>query len=201
MSALAKIPVTEAMKCDYELMRSLVALTSLDWIVIRVNPNCDARAMACIRSEGLIAYQPMEPLSRWRKGQRKTLVDASRPFFPRYVFVGLDRTAGQGAEMVRTCDGVEKILSFHLDHRPHIVRARHMQRIMEAAWKAQTDREYIVPQYFELGEQVRITTNAFVGFPAIVTAYDEQKARLEVDVQIFGRTTPVELDVDNVEKI
>jgi len=201
MSELTKIPVTSALKGDYELMRALVAVKALDWIVIRSNPNCEARALASIKAAGLIAYQPMEPLARTRKGQRKTMIDASRPFFPRYVFVGLDRSAGNGAEMVRECDGVEKILSFHLDHRPHIVPARQMQRIVEAAWKAQTDRKYVVPQCFEIGERISITTRAFAGFPAVVTAYDEARQKLETEVMMFGRATPVTLGVDKVEKL
>ncbi len=201
MTALAKIPVTEAMKCDYELMRALVAVKGLDWIVVRTNPNCDERAMASIKAEGLIAYRPMEPLGRLQKRQARSMVDASRPFFPRYVFVGLDRSAGKGAEMVRCCDGVEKILSFHLDMRPHIVPARQMQAIMEGAWKAQTDREYVVPQYFEIGESIKITTCAFAGFPAIVSTYDELKDRVKAEVMIFGRPTSVTVPVDKVSKL
>ena len=201
MSALAKIPVTEAMKCDYELMRSLVAVSALDWIVVLTNPNCEERALKSLKAAGLIAYQPLEPIGRTRKGQRKSVIDASRPFFRRYVFVGLDRLAGDGAETVRGCDGVEKILTFHFDQRPHIVPAKEMQIIMEAAWRAQTDREYVVPQHFSIGEMIRLATTAFAGINVPVSAYDALKGTLKVEVDVMGRPVSVTVPVDKVSKL
>lgn len=201
MSDVTKIPVTQALRNDYDLLHRLVAVTAIDWIVVLTNPNCEARAMNSLRSKGFIAYQPLEPIARNRSRQKRTSIDASRPFFPRYVFVGLDRTAGQSSNVVRACDGVEKILTFRADQFPHIVPARHMQTIMEAAWQAQTDKKYVVSQMFEVGEGIRFTTFAFSGFTGFVTAYDEAKELVSAEVSIFGRATPVTVPVDNVERL
>ncbi|MEP2841508.1 MULTISPECIES: transcription termination/antitermination NusG family protein [Pseudomonadota] len=200
MTHIATIPVTAALKSDYQLMRALVAVHSLDWIVVYTNPACEERAMASMNAAGLIVYRPMEPVIR-KHARTKKRLDVSRGFFPRYVFVALDRSATQNAEMVRDCDGVESILTFHLDRRPHIVPVRQMQVIMEAAWTAQTAREYKVPQSFDLGESIRMTTGSFENLEGVVTAYHEAKGMVTADTEMMGRTVSVLAPVDNCRKV
>ena len=51
-----------------------------------------------------------------------------------------------------------------------------------------------------MGETVTIKNGAFQGFNAVVEAIDSERARLKVSVNIFGRATAVELEMDEVEK-
>jgi transcription antitermination factor NusG len=195
MTHMATIPVTTALKSDYALMRALVTVKALEWIVIMTNPSCEERALASLAAAGLIVYRPMEPVTR-KRGRNPKTVDASRPFFPRYVFVALDRSAGQFAEMVRVCDGVENILSFHFDRRPHIVPAREMQAIMEAAWEAQTDKNYQMPQTFSIGQKIRMSTQHFTGLEAVVSAYDEARGRVTAEAEMMGQRVRLVVPVD-----
>ena len=60
------------------------------------------------------------------------------------------------------------------------------------------------PKYkinFTVGEIVNITDGPFKGFEANVSEIDEQKGKLKVLVNIFGRETPVELDSLQVKKV
>jgi transcriptional antiterminator NusG len=54
---------------------------------------------------------------------------------------------------------------------------------------------------FEKNEQVRITEGPFATFTGVVDEVNEDRETLKVMVTIFGRSTPVELEFGQVEKV
>ena len=54
---------------------------------------------------------------------------------------------------------------------------------------------------FERNEQVRIVDGPFANFTGVVEDINSDRSTLKVSVTIFGRSTPVELDFAQVEKL
>ena len=53
----------------------------------------------------------------------------------------------------------------------------------------------------EIGESVKIITAPFKDFPATIVGINEEKRKIKVEVEMFGRATPAELDFNQIEKI
>jgi transcriptional antiterminator NusG len=54
---------------------------------------------------------------------------------------------------------------------------------------------------FDKGETVKVIEGPFANFSGVIEEVRPDKAKVQVLVTIFGRTTPIELDFNQVEKI
>lgn len=137
---------------------------------------------------------PVEEVVELKAGQKKL---SERKFYPGYVLVEMEMTD----ETWHLVKSIPKVSGFigGTAMRPTPITQREVDNIME---QMQAGVEKPRPKVlFEVGEVVRVKEGPFTDFNGSVETVNYDKNKLRVAVTIFGRSTPVELDFDQVEKV
>jgi transcriptional antiterminator NusG len=134
---------------------------------------------------------PTEKVVEIRRGRK---VDAERKFFPGYVLLKANLTDAVFSLVKNT----PKVTGFLGDSKPVPITETEAQRILN---QVQEGVERPKPSVtFEVGEAIRVSDGPFASFNGFVQEVDEERARLKVEVSIFGRAVPVDLEFGQVEK-
>ncbi|MDZ7830101.1 MAG: transcription termination/antitermination protein NusG [Halofilum sp. (in: g-proteobacteria)] len=136
---------------------------------------------------------PTEEVVEVKGGQKRR---SERKFFPGYVLVQMELND----ETWHLVKEVPRVLGFigGTADKPAPISDREADQILQ---RVQEGVEKPRPKVlFEPGEVVRVTDGPFNDFNGVVEEVNFDKSRLLVAVQIFGRSTPVELEFSQVEK-
>jgi transcription termination/antitermination protein NusG len=175
---------------------------ALQWFVVHAYSNYEHKVKSSlidrVRRAGLEnkfgeILVPTEEVVEMREGQRRK---SERKFFPGYVLVQME----MDDETWHLVQEVPKVLGFigGSSDRPAPITDREAQAILNRVQEGvDKPRPKIL---FEPGEVVRVTDGPFNDFNGVVESVNYEKNRLQVAVQILGRSTPVELDFSQVEK-
>ena len=137
---------------------------------------------------------PSEEVVEVKEGVRRR---SERKFFPGYVLLQIDMT-DEAWHLVRSIPRVLGFIGGKAD-RPAPISEREAAVILD---RMREGVEKPRPKFlFEVGETVRINEGPFNDFNGVVESVDYEKSRLHVAVSIFGRSTPVELEFGQVEKV
>jgi len=136
---------------------------------------------------------PTEEVVEMKEGQKRR---SERKFFPGYVLVQME----MDDETWHLVKEVPKVLGFigGSSDRPAPITEKEANQILD---RVQEGVDKPRPKVlFEPGEVVRVIDGPFNDFSGVVEQVNYEKSRLQVAVQILGRSTPVELDFVQVEK-
>ena len=136
---------------------------------------------------------PTEEVVELRAGYKRK---SERRFYPGYVLVEMEINDASW-HLVR---GTPRVISFigGTPDQPAALTEKEVDSILR---RVEDVRERPRPKIiFEVGELVRVIDGPFANFDGMVEEVNYDKSRLKVAVTIFGRSTPVELDFNQVEK-
>ncbi|UJQ95302.1 transcription termination/antitermination protein NusG [Mariluticola halotolerans] len=172
------------------------------WYIVQAYSNFERKVAESIREkvaqtklEELFddVLVPTEKVVEVRRGRK---VDAERKFFPGYVLVKMELT-DQTFHLIKNTPKVTGFLGS--DNKPMPISEAEAMSILQQVQEGVDRPKPSIS--FEVGEQVRVSDGPFASFNGLVEEVDEERARLKVEVSIFGRATPVELEYGQVEKL
>lgn len=173
----------------------------IDWYILHCHSNYEDRVKETIehriKQDGkqdviFKVLVPKEEVVEMRAGQKRR---SERKFYPGYVLI----------QMVMNDDTwhyvkkIPKVLGFVGGDRPAPITATQAKDIFDRM-KEGVDKPKPKVLY-EPGEVVRVNDGPFADFDGVVEEVNYEKNRLRVSVLIFGRSTPVDLEFGQVEKI
>lgn len=172
------------------------------WYVVHVYSGSEKKVAESIKEQAVLKKMddrifdvmvPTENVVEVRKGAK---VNSEHKFFPGYVLVKMEMS-DECWHVIKNTPRVTGFLGSR--NKPQPISEAEAQRIMHQVQEGIERPQTVVN--FEVGEQIRVIDGPFSSFVGLVEDVDAEKSRLKVSVSIFGRSTPVELEFSQVEKI
>ena len=142
---------------------------------------------------------PVDKIESRNKTTNKLIV-RDRKRYPGYLLIKVRLYDELGTRKPETWDlikGTQGIIGFVGGEKPVQISAAEIAEMLKSESEASKPRPRI---QYKLGEKVLLKGSAFVGYEGEIEAIDNEHDRLKVSVNIFGRSTPVEISIDEVER-
>ncbi|MDD5108892.1 MAG: transcription termination/antitermination protein NusG [Candidatus Omnitrophica bacterium] len=173
-----------------------------NWYVVHTQTGIEEKVKTSlekkIQAEGLqdlilSVVIPTEQVSEIRAGKKKI---SQRKFFPGYLLVQMDLSE-KTYLFVKNSPGVTGFIG--LGRKPVPLPQEEVDNILKRT--KETAAKPSPKIIFEKGEQVRVNEGPFLNFNGTIEEVYPEKGKVKVSVSIFGRSTPVELEYWQVEKV
>ncbi|MDG2049473.1 MAG: transcription termination/antitermination protein NusG [Myxococcota bacterium] len=174
---------------------------SKKWYIVHTHSGSEARAKQGLLDRALSKgfedkfdeiLIPEESVVEMVGGNKRT---SKRKFFPGYILVHMDLN-DETWHIVNETPKITGFVGNATDPPP--ISEEEVQRMTQRMREGEDKPKALI--HFEDGEAVRVTTGPFANFSGYVDEVMEDKEKLRVMVQVFGRATPVVLDYSSVEK-
>ena len=134
---------------------------------------------------------PTEDVFEIKDKKRKTI---QKSIYPGYVFVNVDLDT----ELWHSIQSLPRVGRFIGESKkPTPLNESDINNILDKIRNRPAPRPKVS---FVSGEVVNITDGPFANFTGVVENYDMENKKLTLNVSIFGRNTPIEINDSQVEK-
>jgi len=143
---------------------------------------------------------PVEEVVEVKDGKKRS---RKNKFLPGYIMMELDLPEIGWKDVcgtIRHIQGVTGFVGTNPNVRPRPISADEAKNLLQKSGDIKGEKPVRIKQSYEIGDQVKITEGPFATFTGTVDEVNMEKSKLRVTVQIFGRATPVEVDLLQVEK-
>lgn len=186
-----------------------VELVEMRWYVLRVASNKEEAVRDALARKVQIenlancvgrVLVPTVPERRIKGGQSRVY---NRKLYPGYVFVEM-RTEEDGTIqddvwfLVKETSGVGDFIGS--EGKPSAMNQPEVEKMLAVAERTE-DTPSLAGMKFKKGDRVKIREGSFENFEGEVDSIDEQKGIITVQITIFGRSTPVDMEYWNLERI
>lgn len=177
------------------------------WYVIKAINGRESQALQSIKIQIRINHLedyieefliPVERVAQVRRGKKVT---TEKKLYPGYIYAHLQATTDV-LEVIRNVDGVTGFLGSD-PRRPDPLSTEEAEQIIKIAAAQDQDeqRAVIIQIPYNVGDKVKVKEGTFAGMDGTIEEINKQKGTLRVLITVFGRQTPVELEVWQVEEI
>jgi transcriptional antiterminator NusG len=144
---------------------------------------------------------PSEEVVEVKDGKKRT---QTRKFLPGYILVEMDLPDDNwkaSCSKIKQLQGVTGFVGTPANKKPQPLSADEARAILHKSGEIKGERPVRVRQSFVAGERVKIIDGPFETFTGVIEEVNQERNKLKVMVGIFGRNTPVEVELLQVEKI
>jgi transcription termination/antitermination protein NusG len=178
-------------------------LAKLEWYILKVQSNREDSIREGlerrVKIAGLEKYfgeiiVPTELVTEFKGGKKKVV---KRKLYPGYLVVQMEINEDTWF-LVRETPGIGDFTG--TAGKPAPMRPQDVAKIVQKAEEKTAEQPKLVIG-FHPGDRVKIKEGTFENFEGDVDVIDEANGRVTVMINIFGRSTPVELEYWQIEKI
>jgi len=138
---------------------------------------------------------PTERVAELKEGQKKV---KEKRLYPGYLMIEMEMTDDTWT-LISDVDGVSGFVSAD-PKNPEPLDGAEITRIKQIMEESQSE-EGVIKVDFNVGDTIRVKEGAFADYEAVVKEVLPNKGKVNVSMNIFGRSTVVELELWQVEKI
>ena len=142
-------------------------------------------------------FLPVEKVYKVQNGKK---VMRERNFFPGYIMI--ECASGKlHDDIISAIKNSTNVIHFLGKENPIALRKAEVNKMLGKIDEMSDAGGMIMSEPFIIGETIKIVDGPFNDFNGVIEEVNDEKKKLKVTVKIFGRSTPVELNYMQVEKI